>query len=64
MYNCPACNTELDFQPWDGNIPSSEICHYCGIQFGYTDAAGGDEEKRSELYIKWKEAWIKNDKNP
>src|SRR5258708_40013703 len=35
-----------------------EICPCCGIQFGYTDCAGGDINRRRQLYRNWRERWI------
>lgn len=63
-YLCPICGfnifTEFGILPWDNDNPSDEICPSCGIQFGYTDAAGGDIEKRKKIYQQWRENWIKN----
>lgn len=56
---CPACGYDLGFESWRGNSASFEICPCCGIQFGYTDAAGGDGEKRKEIYREWRGQWIK-----
>ncbi len=56
---CPVCGFDLGFQPWSHGSGSQEICPSCGIQFGYTDAAGGDVEKRKAIYQKWREDWIK-----
>lgn len=55
---CPACGYILDFEPWADGSPSDEICPCCGIQFGYTDAAGGDMQRRTALYEKWRSDWI------
>lgn len=57
---CPACGFELDYYPWVEESPSDEICPSCGIQFGYTDFAGGDVEKRRQLYENWRKEWIQN----
>lgn len=59
---CYACNNELDFKPWDNDLASFEICPFCGIQFGYDDMAGGDEEKRKRIYKNWNVMWLKNNK--
>jgi DNA-directed RNA polymerase subunit RPC12/RpoP len=59
-YNCPVCGYKLWFLPWEDDSPSDEICPSCGIQFGYSDAAGGDEEKRLQLYKDWRKKWIDN----
>lgn len=56
---CPVCGYKLDFQPWVNNSPSDEICPCCGIQYGYDDAAGGDENMRQFIYEKWREQWKK-----
>lgn len=61
--NCPVCGYKLWFLPWENDSPSDEICPCCGIQFGYTDAAGGDEDKRLQLYKDWRKKWI-NDGMP
>lgn len=60
--NCPACNYPLGFQPWKNNLPSDEICPSCGIQFGYDDAKGKNEEERKDIYTEWREKWIKSGK--
>lgn len=39
---CPVRGYDLGFQAWDGDSPSDEVCLSCGIQFGYSDATGGD----------------------
>jgi hypothetical protein len=57
-YYCPACGFLLDFEPWSNESPSDEICPCCGIQFGYDDAAGGNMQRRSELYQEWRRDWI------
>ncbi len=54
---CPVCGYSLDFEPWVGESASDEICPSCGIQFGYTDAAGGDREGRQEIYRRWRREW-------
>jgi len=59
-YICPACGfDDLDEPPWEGKRSSLEICPSCGIQFGYTDDAGGDPRAREELHKEWREAWIR-----
>ncbi len=58
-YICPICGFVLDFKPWSDNSPSEEICPSCGMQFGYDDAAGGNKEKRLEIYKSWRKKWIK-----
>jgi len=58
VFNCPACGFLLDFEPWSNGSPSDEICPCCGIQFGYDDAAGGNMQRRSELYKEWQRDWI------
>ena len=54
---CPACGYDLEFPAWDGESASDEICPSCGIQFGYTDTAGGDLEARQRLYLAW-QGWV------
>jgi hypothetical protein len=55
---CPVCGFNLGFPAWDGDSPSDEICPSCGIQFGYDDAASGDEAKRRLIYQQWRQKWI------
>ena len=57
--SCPVCGFDLGFLPWDNGSASFEICPCCGIQFGYTDVAGGDIEQRILLYADWRLDWIK-----
>ena len=57
---CPICGFALDFPPWEGDCASFEICPCCGIQYGYTDFAGGSLEKRQQLYEQRREAWIRD----
>jgi hypothetical protein len=56
----PVCGyPDLEEQPRTKSIGGSyEICSSCGIQFGYSDEAGGDEQARKELYRKWRQQWI------
>ena len=58
---CPVCGyPDLEEQPRsDSTGGSYEICPSCGIQFGYSDEAGGDKDARKELYRRWREEWIK-----
>jgi hypothetical protein len=56
---CPVCGYDLGFAAWDDKMPSFEICSSCGIQFGYTDMAGGDARARLELYKRWRQKWIR-----
>lgn len=60
QYNeyCPVCGYFLGFLPWDDESASDEICLSCGIQFGYTDMASGDELNREQLYLDWRSNWI------
>jgi hypothetical protein len=55
---CPVCGYGLDEPAWDGDLPSDEICPSCGIQFGYTDFAGNDPEKRKGVWKQWRERWV------
>lgn len=57
---CPVCGYNLGFLPWSNGSPSEEICPSCGIQFGYSDAAGGSEDMRIQLYRDWRKDWIDN----
>ena len=57
---CPVCGYGLGFLSWDGDSPSDEICPSCGIQFGYDDAAGGDERAREAVYHRWRQQWIES----
>ena len=57
---CPACGFPLGFEPWSNGSPSDEICPCCGIQFGYDDAAGGNMQRRHELYEEFRRVWIAN----
>lgn len=57
---CPVCGYDLGFPAWKADQPSDEICPSCGIQFGYTDAAGGNIQKRIEIYKEWRNNWIRN----
>jgi hypothetical protein len=59
-YTCPVCGypdlTELPRGEATGG--SYEICPSCGIQFGYSDEAGGDAVRRQAIYEKWRQQWI------
>jgi len=54
---CPACGLHLGYEPWQGESASDQICDCCGIQFGYDDAAGGNLERRLEIYAAWRRKW-------
>jgi hypothetical protein len=56
--HCPVCGYDLGFPAWKDKSPSDEICPSCGIQFGYNDAAGGDEARRRQIYQQWRQKWI------
>jgi hypothetical protein len=58
-YLCPVCVWPgLDEPPWDGDVPSNEICPSCGTQFGHHDTAGGAEEaKRWTIYSDLRQGW-------
>jgi hypothetical protein len=59
-YICPVCGYDgLLEPPWteDGG-GSQEICLSCGIQFGYSDMAGGDQDARVLLHGTWRKSWI------
>ena len=55
---CPVCGYPLDFSPWNGNLPSDEICPCCGTQFGYHDFAGGELDKRPAKHSELRRRWI------
>jgi hypothetical protein len=55
---CPVCGYELEEEAWINGSPSDDICLSCGIQFGYHDAAGGDERGRQRIYARWRQRWI------
>jgi len=58
-YVCPVCGfDELTEPPWRGESSSLEICPCCGIQFGYQDAAGGDEAGRERIHAEWRRRWL------
>jgi transcription elongation factor Elf1 len=59
-FTCPVCGfSGLTEPPWsDEGGGSQEICPQCGIQFGYTDAAGGDAVKREEIYAEWRRKYL------
>jgi hypothetical protein len=60
-FTCPVCGfPDLDLPPRSPKTGggSDEICPSCGIQFGYDDAAGGEEESRARIYEKWRKKWI------
>ena len=54
---CPACGFANDEPPWNGKLPSFEICPCCLVQFGYDDACGGDQSLRPAFYAKWRAQW-------
>jgi hypothetical protein len=60
LHICPVCGYTLDFEPWDEESPSDEICPSCGTQFGYTDAIrfrGSDTEIKARYY-ELRQKWI------
>lgn len=59
-YICPVCGySGLKEEPRNEATGGSfEICPSCGIQFGYSDEAGGDAQAREVVYEKWREKWI------
>jgi hypothetical protein len=59
---CPVCNYLLGFHAWKNNLPSDEICPSCGIQFGYDDAKGNNEEERKNIHLEWRKKWVKSGK--
>jgi hypothetical protein len=60
--SCLVCSYDLG-KSISSAFAQDVICPSCGIQYGYSDRAGGDIEKRKEIYKLWREAWIENDKN-
>jgi len=61
---CPICGLLQLEAPWRAGQGSLEICSSCGVQFGYSDMAAGDESRRRELWRLWRAAWIENDRLP
>ncbi len=61
-YICPVCGySGLKEEPRNEATGGSfEICPSCGIQFGYSDEAGGDAQAREAVYQKWREKWIRD----
>lgn len=57
---CSVCGYKLGFLSWKNGSPADEICPSCGIQFGDDDMAGGNLEKKKEIYVKWREKWVKD----
>ena len=54
------CGYDLGFRPWDGRLPSFELCPSCGIQFGYDDhAVWEDASLRESIYLEWRRKWIR-----
>lgn len=56
--SCPACELIVGFEPWTDAGASFEICHRCGIQFGYDDFCGGDANRRRAIYDLWRDRWV------
>src|SRR5438270_14030598 len=61
---CPVCGQSQQEPPWHQGQGSLEICSSCGVQFGYSDMAGGDAARRQRLWRLSREAWIANDRRP
>lgn len=61
-FTCPVCGyPDLEEQPRSESTGGSfEICPSCGIQFGYTDEAGGNSQAREELYKNWRRHWVES----
>lgn len=59
LFLCPACGTDLDFEPWRGRSPSYEICPCCGIQFGLDDFIPGEATERWRFHAEWRQRWIR-----
>jgi hypothetical protein len=62
-YFCPICGFEGMTSPaYSGGdergYPMDAICPCCGVQFGYTDAAGLRRMSRIEWHEKMRRAWI------
>lgn len=55
---CPVCGFAIDFLPWEGDLPSDEICPCCGTHFGYDDFAAGKPEDRPNKYKELRARWI------
>jgi hypothetical protein len=59
MATCPVCDCDqLDEEPWKDGVGSQEICPLCGLQFGYDDACGGDQNRRPEFYEQRRAEWF------
>lgn len=54
---CPVCGFENDFEPYEGELPSFEICPSCGTQFGYNDHAA-TAVARAVRHAALRTAWI------
>ena len=53
MNTCPVCGyNQLNKQPYEGTIPSYEICPCCGFEFGFDDYSEGWSHKR------YRDKWI------
>jgi hypothetical protein len=61
--HCKACGYDLG-ETIELATAHNEICPSCGIQYGYSDSAGGSLERRLRIYQLWREAWIANNKQP
>ena len=57
---CPVCGYpglyESPYYSEGGG--SYEICPSCGIQFGYSDGAGGNVDKRRRVHQEWRRRWV------
>ncbi len=63
-FACPVCEVPQAEAPWREGHGSLEICSSCGVQFGYTDMASGDERRRRDLWALWRQAWVANARMP
>ena len=62
---CPVCGYDgLSEEPWSATGGGSqEICYSCGVQFGYTDMAGGDRDRRISVWQELREEWVRGGMN-
>ena len=61
---CPVCGAVLDFEPYEGDLPSFEICPCCGTQFGYDDATRRHSDLRQQWIDNGKRWWLTSDAPP
>ena len=62
-YICPICVYRELYEPPSKESPTFEICHCCGIEFGYQDAKKSWEDLR-KIWIKSGYKWFNYKKKP